>query len=190
MRNHQEESHMKRMTVVSLVVLVPAFFAGTGRAYAQHGHGGGAGGMSGGVGNMGGGMSGAHGNSDSHATGADGNTSHGGSMAASTNPGGVLDHNARLSTKLEGLLGLSGPTALATLKTDASGFKNFGQFVAAVHVSHNLDIPFSDLQNKMTGPNAVSLGKAIQALKPDADAKAETTKAVKQSDAEIDEAQS
>ncbi|MBZ5661728.1 MAG: hypothetical protein LAO08_15100 [Acidobacteriia bacterium] len=191
---------MKRMTVVSLVVLLPAFCAGAGNAYAQHGHAGGTGAMGGGVGNMGGGMgntggsmSGAHGNAGnavSHAMGASGNTSHGSSLAASTNPSDVLDHNTQLSTKLEGLLGLSGPTALATLKTDASGFKNFGQFMAAVHVSNNLGIPFSDLQNKMTGPNAVSLGKAIQALKPDADAKAEAKKAAKQSNEEMQETQS
>jgi hypothetical protein len=35
----------------------------------------------------------------------------------------------------------------------------------------NLGIPF-DLEAKMTGSNAVSLGKAIQQLKPDADSKA------------------
>src|SRR5258708_15062337 len=148
---------MKRITVIALAALAAVFYAGAGRAYAQHGHGGGAGAMGGGVGNMGEGASGVHGNSDPHAMGAGGNASHGASMAASTNPGGVLDHNAHLSAKLEGLLGLSGPTALATLKPDASMFKNFGQFVAAVHVSNNLGIPFTDLMNKVTGPNAVSL---------------------------------
>jgi hypothetical protein len=174
---------MKRITVVSLVVLLPAFFAGIGSPYEQHGHGGGAGAM-------GGGMSGTHGSADSHPMNAGGNTSHGGSLTASTNPGDVLDHNTQLSTKLESMLGLSGPTAFASLKTDASGFKNFGQFMAAVHVSHNLGIPFSDLQAKMTGPNAVSLGKAIQELKPDADAKAETKKATKQSNVDMKEDQS
>lgn len=48
----------------------------------------------------------------------------------------------------------------------AKGFKNWGQFVAAVHVSHNLNIPFADLKTKMTGPQPMSLGQAIQALKP------------------------
>jgi len=96
------------------------------------------------------------------------------------NPSAVLDHNTQLSTKLEGLLSLSGPNALSTLKTDASPFKNFGQFVAAVHVSHNLGIPFSELQTKRTGSNTVSLGKAIQELKPHADAKNEAKKAASQ----------
>jgi len=61
---------------------------------------------------------------------------------------------------------------------DASqGFKNWGQFVAAVHVSNNLNIPFADLKARMTGfaPGAtpgstvqtapMSLGQAIQSFK-------------------------
>ena len=61
---------------------------------------------------------------------------------------------------------------------DASqGFKNWGQFVAAVHVSNNLNIPFADLKARMTGiaPGTVpgstvqtapmSLGQAIQSYK-------------------------
>jgi len=110
-------------------------------------------------------------------------------MAASTDPGGVLEHNSHLCTKLEGLLGLSSANAqqLQTLKADASGFKNFGQFVAAVHVSHNLGIPFSDLRAKMTGPKAISLAKAIEGLKPEADAKAETKKATKQANDDLKE---
>ena len=99
---------------------------------------------------------------------------------SSTNPGDVLDHNTQLSGRLENMLGLSGPNALAMLKTDASGFKNFGQFMAAVHVSQNLDIPFAQLQAKMTGKGGVSLGKAIQELKPDADVK----NAIKKANAE------
>jgi hypothetical protein len=58
---------------------------------------------------------------------------------------------------------------------DASqGFKNWGQFVAAVHVSNNLNIPFADLKMAMTGlaPGTTvpattpkSLGQAIQSIK-------------------------
>jgi hypothetical protein len=172
---------MKRMMMVSSLALLASFYLGSGVANAQHGHSGG------GTGNMGGGMSGTHGTGGPHEASPSTGAGHAGSMAASTNPGDVLDHNSHLSTKLEGLLGLSGPNALQTLKTDASGFKNFGQFVAAVHVSKNLGIPFSDLQVKMTGPNAVSLGKAIQELKPDADAKSEAKKASKQANDEIKE---
>jgi len=58
-----------------------------------------------------------------------------------------------------------------------NGFKNWGQFVAAAHVSNNLGIPFADLKAKMTGltpgptPGTfvegpkMSLGQAIQSWK-------------------------
>src|SRR5262245_8613533 len=63
----------------------------------------------------------------------------------------------------------------------ADGFKNHGQFIAALHVSHNLNIPFDQLKAKMTGVTTtatasgttqtttttpMSLGKAIQELRP------------------------
>src|SRR5260370_16388789 len=119
---------MKRIT--SFLILSVALYLGSGLAYAQHGHGPG-GGMAGG------GMSGMHGGPNSHSEARE--SSGGGhatsSMMASKNPGGVLDHNTHLATKLEGILGLSGPTALQTLKTDPSGFKNFRQFVPPFHVS-------------------------------------------------------
>lgn len=52
------------------------------------------------------------------------------------------------------------------LRTAASGFKNQGQFIAALHVSRNLGIPFNQLKARMTGPNPMPLGKAIQELRP------------------------
>jgi hypothetical protein len=72
--------------------------------------------------------------------------------------------------------------------TDAAkGFKNWGQFVAAAHVSHNLNIPFADLKAKMTGSTPMSLGQAIHALKPagtatDSDVKREVKKAETEAD--------
>jgi hypothetical protein len=51
----------------------------------------------------------------------------------------------------------------------ASGFDNFGQFVAAVNVSHNLDIPFDQLKARVTGDSRMPLGQAIQELRPDVD---------------------
>jgi len=150
---------------------VPAtLFLSSGLALAQHGHGAGGPMMAGAT----------HGNAGMHDNSADSSATanHGASpMMASTNPGDVLDHNTHLAAKLAGLLSLSGPNALQMLKSDASGFKNFGQFMAAVHVSHNLGIPFADLETKMTGTKPISLGKAIQELKPDADAKTEVKKA-------------
>jgi hypothetical protein len=46
------------------------------------------------------------------------------------------------------------------------GFKNQGQFIAALHVSRNLNIPFDQLKARMTGSNPESLGKAIHELRP------------------------
>lgn len=81
-------------------------------------------------------------------------------------PSELLTQNAQLNSKLQSLL----PAGTDT-QTAASGFKNLGQFVAAVHVSKNLGIPFEDLKTKMTGADAVSLGKAIHELMPSANAK-------------------
>jgi hypothetical protein len=73
-----------------------------------------------------------------------------------------------------------------TLDQAAAGFKNRGQFIAALHVCHNLDIPFAQLKADMTGTeHHYSLGKAIHDLKPTADAKAEAHKADAEADADV-----
>ena len=59
----------------------------------------------------------------------------------------------------------------------APGFKNQGQFIAALHVSRNLNIPFAQLKAEMTGKDHDNLGQAIHELKPAVDAKAEAKKA-------------
>jgi len=61
-----------------------------------------------------------------------------------------------------------------------------------MHVAKNLDIRggFEALKGKMTGTSAVSLGKAIQELSPNANSKAESKKATKQADREISAAES
>ena len=65
---------------------------------------------------------------------------------------------------------------------DTEGFRNYGQLVAARHVSENLGIDFDKLKTLMTGDNAKSLGQAIQELRPDVDANAEAAKAEKQAE--------
>lgn len=70
-------------------------------------------------------------------------------------------HNPKLAARLQPLL----PRGM-DVNNAAQGFRNWGQFVAAVHVSHNLGIPFADLKAKMTGTNPMSLGQAIQMLRP------------------------
>lgn len=53
-----------------------------------------------------------------------------------------------------------------TLAAAAAGFKNQGQFIAALHVARNLDIPFATLKAAMTGTGHDSLGQAIHELRP------------------------
>jgi hypothetical protein len=83
-----------------------------------------------------------------------------------------IEKNPTLAARLQSLL----PAGM-TLDQAAAGFKNQGQFIAALHVSHNLSIPFADLKTAMTGTGHESLGKAIHDLKPTADATAEAHKA-------------
>ena len=114
---------------------------------------------------------------NSHDAGSTGhsNMSHG-------TPSDVLSHNTTIAGKIKTLTGQDAQTA-------CSGFKNMGQCVAAAHVAKNLDIPggFDALKAKVTGSGSVSLGKAIQALTPNADAKAEAKKAKKQADDDLNE---
>lgn len=98
-------------------------------------------------------------------------------------PDTALSKSPKLSSNLEKLL----PSGMSAQQA-CSGFKNLGQCVAAIHVSHNLNIPFADLKTKMTGNGAESLGKAIQQLKPEANAKSEAKKAKKQAKQELNEA--
>ena len=138
--------------------------------------------------------------------------SHGGGSAAAGSMGGGHEHeldasgtsgphtadqllaqNTQLSSKLSSLL-----PAGTNLQTAANGFRNLGQFVAAVHVSHNLGIPFDQLKctelataeacSGMTVPSKRShLGQAIQTLKPtmnSTESKAAAKQAEKEASAE------
>lgn len=72
------------------------------------------------------------------------------------------------------------------LLNDASnGFKNQGQFLAALHVSRNLGIPFSSLKQDMTG-RKLSLGQSIQDLKKSADAEHETERAEREANDDLE----
>jgi hypothetical protein len=65
----------------------------------------------------------------------------------------------------------------STIQDASYGFRNWGQFVAAAHVSNNLNIPFAELKSRMTGippgtppgtpvlTTPMSLGQAIQSFK-------------------------
>jgi hypothetical protein len=88
--------------------------------------------------------------------------------------------NPALVTRLQPLV----PAGM-TLADAAKGFKNEGQFIAALHVSHNLNIPFAKLKAEMTGSDHDSLGQAIHQLQPNADAKAAVKTAEKEAHADI-----
>lgn len=111
------------------------------------------------------------------------NSSH--SDMSHGSPSEVLSHNTAIAGKIKTLTG-------EDAKTACSGFKNIGQCVAAAHVARNLDIPggFDALKAKMTGSGSVSLGKAIEQLAPNANAKSEAKKAQKQADDDMKETSS
>jgi hypothetical protein len=69
--------------------------------------------------------------------------------------------NPQQKARIEAML----PTGM-TLEQAATGFRNQGQFIAAVEASKNQNIPFASLKTEMTGTNQLSLGEAIQKLKP------------------------
>ncbi len=94
----------------------------------------------------------------------------------------LLAQNTKLRDKLRTRL-----PAGTNIDLAASGFKNLGQFVAAVNVSNNLGLSFDDLKARMTGTNPVSLGQAIQQVKglDAATATATAQTALTQADREI-----
>ena len=82
-----------------------------------------------------------------------------------------LQKNTQLAAKLDGRLP-AGTDVIAA----ASGFRNLGQFVAAVNVSNNLGIPFAQLKSRMVD-DGMSLGRAIQDLRPSVDSTAAVRRA-------------
>jgi hypothetical protein len=73
-----------------------------------------------------------------------------------------IDRNPRFASRMRDLIP-SGTSAREAI----SGFKNEGQFLAALHASKNLNIPFDELKGKVTGDGSVPLGEAIHSLRPD-----------------------
>ncbi len=157
---------MKRMINLSSSAVAVALFLGT-PAFAQHGH--------------------SMGSSVSHSSSSHATSSAKGSEQSVTQK---LTDNTKLADRISKLTGMNATSA-------CQGFKNLGQCVAAAHVAKNLDIPggFTALKDKMLGisPNGtstatskpMSLGKAIQALDPSANVKAETKKAKQQADQDV-----
>jgi hypothetical protein len=82
-----------------------------------------------------------------------------------------LQRNTNLANRLRGRL----PAHIDVISA-ASGFRNLGQFVAAVNVSNNLGIPFVTLKSRMVD-DRMSLGRAIKDLRPSADSRKEARRA-------------
>jgi hypothetical protein len=72
-----------------------------------------------------------------------------------------------------------------TLAGAAAGFNNQKQFIAVLHVSRNLNIPFAQLKAEMTGSEHDSLGQAIHDLRPAANVKAAVKTAQQQARADL-----
>ena len=120
-------------------------------------------------------------NSNGGAPGANAMNHRGMSHAS---PSTVLSHNTAIAGKIKALTNEDAATA-------CKGFKSLGQCMAAAHVAKNLNIPggFDALKAKVTGTGAMSLGQAIEALEPSANAKSEVKKANKQATDDMKEAE-
>jgi len=160
--------------------IVAVLLASAVLGYSLSSHGGAGGGHMGGASGMGHSGMGHSGTSTSSHTQSGSQT-----QSQMSSPKQLSNPNSKLSSNLQKLL-----PAGTTPQQACSGFKNLGQCVAAIHVSHNLGIPFADLKTKLTGSNSESLGKAIQALKPSSNSTAETKKAEKQAENDINESES
>ena len=159
-------------------------------AFAQHAGAGGGRPAGAGPGSMG--APSGVGSGDTGRPGGIGSAGMSHSSMGSQSPTTVLN-NSKMDTSLTNALAKSGISVPGgNLKTACSGFKNLGQCVAAMHVAKNLNIPggFDALKNKMTAGNGVSLGKAIQELSPNANAKSEGKKAGKQANQDISSSES
>ncbi len=110
------------------------------------------------------------------------------------------EEEKKLTLQLQALL-----PARTTLKDACTAFKSLADCVASLHVSHNLKIKFNCLKWDVTAAKpggdvksceapprdkALTLAKAIRALKPDADAKAEAGSAEKRAREDIKDASS
>jgi hypothetical protein len=111
------------------------------------------------------------------------------------------DENKKLSSELQALL-----PAKMSLVDACSAFKELKDCIAALHVSHNLKIRFNCLKWDMTavqpmvgsvasckapeGGKALSLAKAIETFKPNADARTEAKNAERRAQEDIKDARS
>jgi hypothetical protein len=90
-----------------------------------------------------------------------------------------LQKNTNLADKLRGRLPEN-----TNLMDAVEGFRNLGQFVAAVNVSNNLGLEFTELKTRMVD-DGMSLGQAIQDVKKTANVDTEVRRAETEADSMI-----
>jgi hypothetical protein len=73
-----------------------------------------------------------------------------------------LAKNPTLSARIQSLL----PPGIS-LQAASAGFRDEAEFVTALHVSHNLNIPFNELKANLTGPKHHTLTGALHDLRPE-----------------------
>jgi len=99
-----------------------------------------------------------------------GGTTTGGTTTGGTTIGGTTTTTSPIATKIKSHPQLAAKVtgmlpAGMTMDQAASGFRNQGQFLAALNASHRLNIPFADLKTAMV-TNHQSLGQAIHTVSP------------------------
>lgn len=75
-----------------------------------------------------------------------------------------IARNPQLEARLKAML----PPGM-TMEQASQGFRNQGQFIAALEASRNHNVDFADLKAEMTDESPLSLGEAIQKLRPSRD---------------------
>ncbi len=188
---------MTKRSILTAASLAAILCFGTSPALAQHGHSGGQG--------QGAGASGSHVpmGSNSPSMGKSANA-HSNNAASSSSATDLLTRNTKLDSNLTSKLQSKGLIpAGSDLKDVCKDFSNLGRCMSAIHVSHNLNIPFDCLKADVTGmapaagatcpdgtgASKMSLGKAIHTLSPNANASAEVKKAQKAANQDIRESQ-
>ena len=90
----------------------------------------------------------------------------------------AFERDPYLSSRMKPLL-----SPRSTLSDTATGFKNEKEFIAALHLSQNLNIPFAQIKTRTTGEHHLSLHDALRDLRPEmtkGETKAEVNTAEKQ----------
>jgi hypothetical protein len=92
----------------------------------------------------------------------------------------AVPKNPKLVARLQAML----PPGM-TVEQAALGFKNQGQFIAAVNVARNKGIPFVDLKTSMVD-GGLSLGQSIQQLKPALNGDVEAARATRWAEQQLE----